>query len=71
MHSSERHQETAFVVNVMLPRERGNAAARAIGRTADDKLTEAISLTKAIGLKVTASTTFPAHLRVKSQRATV
>lgn len=41
----------------MLPRERGNAAARAIGRTADDKLTEAISLTKAIGLKVTASTT--------------
>ena len=57
MHPSERYQETAFVINVMLPRERGNAAARAIGRTADDKLSEAVSLTKAIGLEVTAATT--------------
>ena len=41
----------------MLPRERGKAAARAIGRTADDKLSEAISLTEAIGLEVTAAAT--------------
>ena len=57
MHPSERSKDSAFVINVMLPRERGNAAARAIGRTADDKLEEAISLTKAIGLDVTASAT--------------
>ena len=57
MHVSERHQETAFVINVMLPRERGASAARAIGRTAEDKLEEAVSLTGAIGLEVTAATT--------------
>ena len=57
MHASERPQETAFVINVMLPRERGASAARAIGRTAEDKLEEAVSLTGAIGLEVTAATT--------------
>ena len=57
MHASQRPQETAFVVNVMLPRERGAAAAQAMGRTADDKLGEAVSLTAAIGLDVTAAST--------------